>query len=138
MGEPELADDTRFATRDARVAHADELHARISAWTRTLPQADIVAALEAGGVPAGEIRTPAEAVRDPRVLDRGDVVRLRHPDLRDDLQLYGTGVPIHFARAVTSLDRPAPRLGEHTQSVLSELLGYDEAQLQSVRQDGAA
>ena len=133
MGKPELADDVRFATRDARVAHADELHSLISAWTQTLPQADVVDALESSGVPAGEIRTPAEAVRDPRVLDRGDVVRLRHPDLNDDVPLYGTGVPIHFARAATSLDRPAPRLGEHTESVLTELLGYDEAKLQSLR-----
>jgi CoA:oxalate CoA-transferase len=136
MGAPELAEDPRFATRDARVANADALHELIGAWTRSARRAEVIDALEAEGVPAGAIRTPADAVRDPRVLERGDVVRLHHPDLPDEPALYGPGVPVHFAQADASLERPAPRLGQHTDAVLREVLGYDDDRIDALRAGG--
>src|SRR5688572_5472075 len=70
IGRPEFADDPRYATRDARVAHVDELNAHIEAFTRTHPTAALLPLLERHGVPSAAVRAPAAAVRDPRVLAR--------------------------------------------------------------------
>ena len=59
IGHPEFETDPRFATRDARVAHVDELNAHIEAFTRTVPTAALVPLLEQHGVPAAEVRSPA-------------------------------------------------------------------------------
>jgi crotonobetainyl-CoA:carnitine CoA-transferase CaiB-like acyl-CoA transferase len=65
MGEPNLAQDPRFCNRDARVANAEVLEARINARSRTLPVAEVVAALEARGVPVAPVRHPEDALVDP-------------------------------------------------------------------------
>jgi crotonobetainyl-CoA:carnitine CoA-transferase CaiB-like acyl-CoA transferase len=129
MGRPDLASDTRFRTRDERVRSADELHEIIREWCRERPAADVVAAFTAEGVPSAQVREPAEAVRDPLVRERGDVVALRHPQFGAVADLTTTGVPIRFSGARASLDRPAPALGEHNDHVYRELLGYSPEQL---------
>ncbi|HLU56335.1 MAG TPA: CoA transferase [Pseudonocardia sp.] len=124
IGRPELAADERFGQRDARVRNADELHALIRDWCRERTVADIVAAFTAEGVPAAPVREPREAVRDPLVREREEVVPLVHPRLGAVADVVATGVPIRFSGARTSLDRPAPALGEHNDHVYRELLGY--------------
>src|SRR5690606_40611176 len=79
LGTRELADDERFAHRDGRVANADTLHAMIAQWAQHRTTADATATLEAAGVPAAPVRSTAEAVRDPLVQQRGEVVQLAHP-----------------------------------------------------------
>jgi crotonobetainyl-CoA:carnitine CoA-transferase CaiB-like acyl-CoA transferase len=125
IGRPELVDDPRFAGRDGRVANADELHALISAWAADRSLTEVVAVLDAHGAPAAEVRDPSRAVRDPLVLARGEVVRLTDP-VDGGAELYGTGIPIVMSGSETTLDRPAPQLGEHTRVVLAELCGYSE------------
>jgi CoA:oxalate CoA-transferase len=137
MGTPELADDPRFEHRDGRVAHADQLHAMISQWAQHRTVADTVACLESNGVPTAPVRDTAEAVRDPLVLARGEVVQLVHPTFGVAPGLYGSGLPIVFSDSETSLTRPAPRLGEQTQDVLETLLGYTTSHVESLRAAGA-
>lgn len=136
MGTPEVALDERFATRDARVENADDLHAIIADWASTRTVAEAVAALQAAGAPAAPVRSIADAVRDPLVLDRGDVVALEHPRYRTDTELYGSGLPIHFSESVAALDQPAARLGEHTDAVLGDFLGYGDDRVEALRRDG--
>jgi crotonobetainyl-CoA:carnitine CoA-transferase CaiB-like acyl-CoA transferase len=83
------------------------------------------------------VRDTGEAVRDPLVLSRGEVEQLSHPVFGPAEELYGSGVPIIFSGSSTSLDRPAPWLGEHTESVLHELLGYDDERIAALRDAGA-
>ena len=137
LGRPELGSDPRFASRDARVAHAGELHGIIGDWMRGLTRDEAVAALDAEGVPAAPVRTTGEAVRDPQVLARDEIVQLRHPAYEHVGELYGSGLPIRFSAGETRLDEPAPGLGEHTEAVLRELLGYDDVRLDGLRRDGA-
>jgi crotonobetainyl-CoA:carnitine CoA-transferase CaiB-like acyl-CoA transferase len=124
IGRADLADDDRFRHRDARVRHADELHALIREWCRERSTTDIVAAFTAEGVPAAPVREPREAVRDPLVREREEVVPLVHPRLGAIADVVATGVPIRFSAARAELDRPAPTLGEHNDHVYRELLGY--------------
>ena len=124
IGRTDLGEDDRFRHRDARVRHADELHALIREWCRERSTADIVAAFTAEGVPAAPVREPREAVRDPLVREREEVVPLVHPRLGTIADVVATGVPIRFSGAHAGLDRPAPALGEHNDHVYRELLGY--------------
>jgi crotonobetainyl-CoA:carnitine CoA-transferase CaiB-like acyl-CoA transferase len=137
LGAPELADDDRFSRRDNRVHHADELHAMIAGWAQHRTVADAVAQLESNGVPAAAVRDTGDAVRDPLVLSRGEVEPLPHPVFGIAEELYGSGVPIILSGSSTSLDRPAPWLGEHTEAVLSELLGYDAERIATLKDAGA-
>ncbi|WP_413249265.1 CaiB/BaiF CoA transferase family protein [Sinomonas flava] len=125
IGRPELVGDERFARRDGRVRHANELHGMIADWAEALPVTEAIARLEARGVPAAEVRHPLDAVRDPRVLDRGEVVPLAHPGgPTGGVELFGPGLPFVMSDADTSLARPAPRLGQHNDEVLAGVLGY--------------
>jgi crotonobetainyl-CoA:carnitine CoA-transferase CaiB-like acyl-CoA transferase len=134
---PDLTEDPRFAGRDERVNNADELHRMIAAWGSERTVADAVAALSRHGAPAAPVRTISDAVRDPIVHERGDIVRLEHPDYAVKEELYGSGMPIHFSRSAVELDRPAPRLGQHTDDVLGELLAYDSDRIAALREAGA-
>lgn len=136
LGRPELARDPRFTTRDARVAHGPELDALIGEWSAQRTPEQAIAALLAQGVPAAEVRSPREAVRDPRVRERQECVPLEHPAYGRSAEVYGMGVPIKFSQAHAGFDRPPPGVGEHNQLVYGELLGYSSEQLQALQREG--
>ncbi|WAP53564.1 CaiB/BaiF CoA transferase family protein [Streptomyces sp. S465] len=135
VGRPELADGDEFATRDQRVRNAPALHQIIKDWTRERPRAEAVAALAAEGVPAAEVLEPADALRNPVVLEREEVVELGHPE-HGPTGLMGPGVPIRFSDSDVSLDRPAPHLGEHTAELLTRLGGLTEDEIAELRSGG--
>ena len=104
LGCPELAEAPEFLTNADRVANRERLDALLSARTRTFAKADLLAACEAEGIPAGPINDMAEVFADPQVKARG-------------LQIAPGGVPgvrgpFRFSDAELRLDRPSPRLGE--------------------------
>ncbi|MGI5231155.1 CaiB/BaiF CoA transferase family protein [Actinoallomurus sp. CA-142502] len=124
LGQPELCHDERFASRDGRVEHADELHELIEEWTRTRTTEDVVATLEARGVPCAPVRRPAEAVGDELLLSRGDTMPLRHPAYGSAEGLIGSGLPVHLSRSRTGYLSSVPALGEDNERVYRDLLGY--------------
>jgi CoA:oxalate CoA-transferase len=140
LGRPELLQDERFRTRDRRVANAAALEEIVEAWTCRHTTAEVVALLDAVGVPAAEVREPREAVRDARVVARGEAVPLRHPiyepDTDGDVAVYGTGLPIRFSGAEVGYNRPAPWVGEHNDDVYGELLGYAPERIAGLRSTG--
>ena len=96
----------------------------------------MLSAFEHNGVPAAPVRDTATAVRDDIVTGRGEVVPLVHPQFGHFEGLYGTGLPMVFSRSRADLSKPAPGLGQHTDDVLEELLGYDAERVAQLRQDG--
>jgi crotonobetainyl-CoA:carnitine CoA-transferase CaiB-like acyl-CoA transferase len=136
MGQPDLASDPRFATREARVANVDALNGLIEAFTAARPLADLIDRFDRAGVPAAEVRSPRDAVRDPRVLRRGETVPLGHPVHGQVDDMVGMGVPIVFSDATTGFDRSAPDLGQHNDLVYGELLGYPPEVIAALRVDG--
>jgi crotonobetainyl-CoA:carnitine CoA-transferase CaiB-like acyl-CoA transferase len=137
MGRPEWIDDPRFATRDARVANVDVLNQAVEAFTRSLSSRDLITQLESHGVPAAEVRSPAEAVRDPRVVGRGETAVLEHPTLGRVADVMGMGVPISFSSAATGFDVEAPDLGQHNDLVYGDWLGYPADRIHELRRSGA-
>lgn len=137
MGQTELYQDARFSSRDTRVANAEDLEARINAWSRTLPTAEVVAQLEAEGVPAAPVRHPADALLDPRVVARGETMRVSHPAYESKVDLRTAGIPIQFSGARTGFDDALPiAIGEHNAAVYRDVLGYDEAKLAALKAEG--
>jgi len=113
-----VADDERFATNRARVAHRDEVRRLVTSATTTMTKGDLLAACERDGVPAGPINSIAETFDDPQVKARG--LRIDLPDAGGN-RIPGVRTPIVFSGTPLAYDRPSPRLGEHTAAVLAEL-----------------
>jgi crotonobetainyl-CoA:carnitine CoA-transferase CaiB-like acyl-CoA transferase len=130
---PDLITDPRFAKRDDRVVHVSELDAIIEAFTSARTGAEVIAALDKHGVPAAEVRNPEEAVRDPRVVSRGETVPLAHPKYGHVEDVYGMGLPIKFSHAQAGFDQPPPGLGEHNQEVYGEMLGYSPERIEVLK-----
>ncbi len=136
MGRDELSGDERFRTRDQRVRNVREIDSMIEAWTKTLSMSELLAKLDAAGVPAAEVRDPQVAVRDPRVVARGETVPLAHPKYGEVDDVYGMGLPIKFSGATAGYDQPPPDLGEHNQKVYGEILGYSADRIEELRAEG--
>ncbi len=79
------------------------------------------------------MRTPDAAVRDPRVVARGETVRLEHPKFPSEEDAFGFGLPIVFSDAEAGLDQPPPGVGEHNDLVYRELLGYPAERIAELR-----
>lgn len=137
MGEPELSQDPRFTNRDSRVANAAVLEARINAWSRTLPTAEVVALLEAEGVPVAPVRHPEDALVDPRVVARAETMEVHHPNYDTHIDLRTAGIPIVFSGARTGFDDVLPvRVGEHAETILGGHLGYSAEKIAQLRSAG--
>jgi CoA:oxalate CoA-transferase len=132
-GHPELADDERFSTRNARVKNFQELNGFIEQFTRSLTSSEAVARLEHAGTPAAEVRSPTAATRDPRVVQRGETVPLLHPKYGAVEDVYGMGMPFTFSGSNVGFDQPPPALGEHNDMVYSQVLGYSSERIAELR-----
>ncbi len=133
IGRPDLKTNPRFAERDARVVNVSELDGIIGAFTCSRTSAEVIAAMDQWGVPSAEVRNPEEAVRDPRVVSRGETVPLAHPKYGMVEDVYGMGMPIKFSKAEAGFDAPPPRLGEHNEAVYGGLLGYSAERLEELK-----
>ena len=137
MGRPELGEDARYNSRDARVANAVELEAMINDWSRSLPTSAVVNALEAEGVPVAPVRHPEDALVDPRVIARKETMPVAHPAYGSKIDLRTAGVPIQFSGARTGFDKALPvRIGEHNQAIYKEVLGYSDEKLSQLSEQG--
>ncbi len=117
-----LADDPRFATRDARTVNAQALHDIIEPIYATRPTAYWVELLVKGGIPASPVNTVGQMIADKQVIAREMIVEQQHPTAG---KISVVGVPVKLSETPGSVRTPAPLLGEHTQAVLTEL-GYGD------------
>lgn len=133
IGRPELITDPRFASRDDRMLNVSELDAIIEAFTRVRTSVEVVECLEKWDVPVAPVREPNAAVRDPRVVSRGETVPLAHPKYGAVEEVYGMGMPIKFSAADVGFDQPPPGLGEHNHEVYCGLLAYSEERCEELK-----
>ncbi len=115
IGRDDLGQDPGLARNDGRVARVAEIDAAIEAWTLQRPIEDVIAALDAAGVPVGRIYTVADIASDPQYLAREMVVQTADAEGRP---LKVPGIVPKLAATPGRLRSPAPRLGEHTTAVL--------------------
>jgi formyl-CoA transferase len=120
LGKPELIDDERFRTNQARIAHRDEFLAIVGEELRKRPAQEWCEQLWAVGVPVGPVNALPEVFGDPQVKHRQIVQELSHPGLSSGfVHTIKPAVTLHGAPA--TLRRHPPLKGEHTAEVLAEL-----------------
>ena len=133
MGQPELASDPRYATHSARGRHQEELDRLIGEWSATIPAETLLQRLNDHGIPAGRIYRAPEMLVDPHFQARETIVRVPHP-------VFGTlamqNVFPRLSGTPGRISRPAPELGEHTEAVLSGLLGLSAGEIDDLRARG--
>ncbi|MDB5913916.1 MAG: hypothetical protein JWP22_2591 [Ramlibacter sp.] len=129
-GQPELAADPRFARNQDRVRNRAVLVPLLEQVMRSRSKPDWLSALEAAKVPCGAINNLAEVFADPQVRERGMVHAWQHP-LAGQVDLVGS--PLKLGGTPVRTDRPPPLLGQHTQEVLAEVLGWDAEKVAALR-----
>ena len=123
--------DERFATMKKRVENRDALTPLVAAVVRTRTRREWYEILDHEGIPCGLIKDVAEVCTDPQVLARDMVVELQHPTAGP---LKVNGVPIKLSATPGEVKDPPPLLGQHTDQILSEILGYTASQIAELHQ----
>ena len=131
-GRPELGDDPRYADRRDRVKFIDEIDAMIDAWTQKHTKHEAMKILAGAGVPCGAVLDSSEVVTDEHLKQRGFLVDLEHPT-RGTYPMPGN--PVRLSDSPTDIVR-APLLGEHNAEIYGKLLGYGDAEIETLRRDG--
>ena len=130
--QPAWLDDPRFERNPLRVKNADALQDLIETVFTTQPTAHWVEKLDAAGVPGGPVYTFDQTLADPQVQHRRMVHDIDHPKIGPMKTL---GLPLKSSGDLTSIRKPAPLHGQHTQEVLRDA-GYSEAQVRGLIADG--
>lgn len=121
MEQPHLGEDARFADLAARKAHEDALEALVTAWTTTQSAEEIVQRLQAARIPSFVSMSNQDLAHDPHLNQSDFFVYPHHAEVGP---LQHAGIPWRMSATSTSVRRPAPCLGEHTDDVLTRVLGY--------------
>lgn len=130
MDRPELADDGRYATHNARGVNQTELDELIGRWTATLTSAELEERLNEHAVPNGRIYTAPDMLADAHFAAREAIVTLAHP-LLGDFPMQNV-VP-KLSETPGEVTWVGPELGQHTDEVLSEVLDLDADALAALR-----
>ena len=117
IGRADLAADPGLARNDGRVPRVEEIDAAIRGWTSARPIGEAIATLEAAGVPVGRIYSVADIAADPQYLARDMIVQTHDVEGRP---LKVPGIVPKLADTPGRMRTPAPRLGQHTDEVLSQ------------------
>jgi crotonobetainyl-CoA:carnitine CoA-transferase CaiB-like acyl-CoA transferase len=126
-------DDSKYDSQPGRWEDRDMINNTLNdVFSRNTCQFWL-AQLEAKRIPCAPVNSLSQALSDEQVLHRNMVVDLKHPD---GSQTKGPGNPIKLSRTHEELFTPAPALGQHTDEVLTELLGYSLSTIAELREKG--
>jgi benzylsuccinate CoA-transferase BbsF subunit len=135
IGQPELASDQRFLTLAGRKAHEAELNELITAWTITRRASEVADTLQAAGIAASVVADNRFLdEEDPHINQRGYFIELEHPEV--GVQKH-CGIPWKMSRTECAVRAPAPCIGQHTDEILSQLLGYSSEEIAKLHEQGA-
>jgi formyl-CoA transferase len=133
IGQPELAADPHFATIGERRKNQQLMWTLITKFAEKYTKREFMAILNPLDVPCGPIMSTQDLAADEHVKGRDMWVELDHPQRG---KWYNVGMPIKLS-ASPAVIRRSPTLGEHTDEVLKEVLGYDNTRIAALRQAGA-
>jgi formyl-CoA transferase len=132
IGQPELANDPRFESAEARWENRAALNPIIETWTRQRTKHEVMQVLGAAGVPCGACQDTGEVLADPQLRARDMIVDVDFPT-RGTYQTVGC--PIKLSDSPAEISRP-PLLGEHTDEVLTSLCDVDPEALKRLHETG--
>lgn len=120
LGAPELAQNPDYKDNVGRLKHRGELVGKLMGLTKRMKRDDLLAKLEAQGVPAGPINNLEQVFNDPQVVFRGMKLDLPSAAAKGGT-IPGVRTPIVMDGWRAASERPAPRLGEHSAEILKEI-----------------
>jgi formyl-CoA transferase len=134
MDRQDLLADPEYSTTPGRARHMAEIDDMVGAWTLNRTKDEILHALNEAHIPCAPVKTAREVAYDPHLEARGFWVDVDHP------RRGKTRVPISAIRLHTGgkseIRSPAPTLGQHTDAVLGEVLGFAGDELAKLRAAG--
>ena len=133
MGNPEWASEELFADRFMRAEFIDALKIFLTEWSMQHTKEELCQMCQANKVPVGPAYTSEEVVQSEHLKVRDYFVEIDHPEIGPAVY---PGAPYNLSSTPWRIDRPAPRLGDHNQQVLCEMLGYSVEETQNMKQSG--
>jgi crotonobetainyl-CoA:carnitine CoA-transferase CaiB-like acyl-CoA transferase len=132
MGLAELAKDARFLTPHLRSTNSAVLFDLLAAQAKAWRRADLLQALADADVPAGAINDMRAVFEDPQVKHRGMAVKMQHP-LGREIDILAN--PLKLSRTPPEYRLPPPLLGQHSDEILRDLAGLNDAEIAALRAD---
>jgi crotonobetainyl-CoA:carnitine CoA-transferase CaiB-like acyl-CoA transferase len=123
LGQPQLADDPRFATFAARREQRAELDRVIGEWTRLRTPLETEQMLQTRGVPAHTVQDSHDANRDPQLRHRDHFVRVNHAVAGET---FVENSRFKLSRTPADVSRASPAIGQDSQYVFEKILGYSD------------
>lgn len=130
IGRPELLQDARFATLEARAANGDAINGIVADWCKQHDAADIERRCLEAGVPFARTMTVAEICADPHVVARGDIATVADPVVGP---LRMQGIYPRLSRTPGRIRSGAPKLGQHNDEIYGKLLGITSRERNRLR-----
>ena len=128
-----LADDTRFATVEARIDNQDDLDVIIAGWTSGQDAFALGELLQAAGVPAGPVLRGPDLLQDRHYAERGTFITVDHPQVGP--KQY-PGLPWKMSGTPGEVRWPSPTLGQHNRDVFGGLLGLTGREIDALEEGG--
>jgi formyl-CoA transferase len=133
IGKPEWKTDPDYAKPPARLPRLKHIFATIEQWTMTKTKFEVMDICNAHDIPVGPILSMKEIAEEPSLRRSGTVVEVDHPTRGKYLTV---GNPIKMSDSVCEVTR-SPLLGEHTEEILTKVLGYTDKELAEIKSSGA-
>jgi formyl-CoA transferase len=133
IGEPSWKTDPEFSTPKARLPKLNQIFSRIEQWTMTKNKFEAMDILNKYDIPCGPILSMKELAEDQSLRKTGTVVEVDHPKRGKYLSV---GNPIKLSDSISKVKR-SPLLGEHTDEILKDVLGYNAKEIGEIKVSGA-
>src|SRR3954466_14858151 len=133
IGRPEWKTDPDYPTPPARLPRLKHIFATIEEWTKTMTKFEVMDTCNKHDIPVGPILSMKEIAEEQSLRDTGTVVEVDHPGRGKYLTV---GNPVKMSDSITEVKR-SPLLGEHTEEILTKVLGYSATELAEIKDSGA-
>ncbi|HKG00074.1 MAG TPA: formyl-CoA transferase [Xanthobacteraceae bacterium] len=133
IGKPEWKSDADYATPPARLPRLKHIFNTIEEWTKTKTKFEVMEICNPLDIPVGPILSMKELADEPSLRETGTVVEVDHPTRGKYLTV---GNPIKMSDSVSEVKR-SPLLGEHTEEILKQVLGYSDSEIADIKTSGA-
>ena len=133
IGKPEWKEDPDYATPPARLPRLNEVFGAIEAWTMTRTKYEVMEICNPLDIPVGPILSMKELAEEASLRKTGTIVECDHPERGPYLSV---GCPVKLSDTEVTVER-SPLLGEHSEQILSDVLGYSDAEIAALKEVGA-